>query len=81
MFQVFYLQDESNYFFDFILDGYNEEIYKYIIPLVPYPDTIKVLGMEFIGARISLNHQKFLEFIKFIRRYPHEFHVVNMNLY
>ena len=33
MFQVFYLQDESNYFFDFILDGYDEEIYKYIIPI------------------------------------------------
>jgi hypothetical protein len=82
MFQVFYLKDESHSFpgdHDLILDGYNMEIYQYLMPLFPYRDTVKVLGMEFTGARISLNQQSFLEFIKFIRRYPHEFHIVYIN--
>jgi hypothetical protein len=77
MFKVFYLEDPNlPDDHDLILDGYNMEVYQYFLPLNPYPDTVQACGMEFTGARINLNHHSFLQFLKFIRQYPHEFHVI-----
>ena len=76
MFQVFYLEDENYPYHDFILDGYNMEIYEHLMSYFPYPDTIEVNGLTFTGARIILNYYDFINFLKFIRQYPHEFHIV-----
>ena len=76
MFQVFYLEDENYPYHDFILDGYNMEIYEHLMSYFPYPDTVDVGGLTFTGARIILNDYDFIIFLKFIRQYPHEFHIV-----
>ena len=76
MFQVFYLEDQNYPYHDFILDGYNMEIYQHLMSYFPYPDTVDVCGLTFTGARIILNDYDFISFLKFIRQYPHEFHIV-----
>ena len=42
IFQVFYLQDESNYFYDFRLDGYDEWTVFILVPkpvfIVKFPE-------------------------------------------
>ena len=45
MFQVFYLEDQTYPYHDFILDGYNIEIYEHLMSYFPYPDTIEVNGL------------------------------------
>ena len=76
MFQVFYLEDKNYPYHDFILDGYNMEIYQHLMSYFPYPDTVDVDGLTFTGARIILNDYDFISFLKFIRQYPNEFHIV-----
>ncbi len=44
MFQVFYLEDQNYPYHDFILDGYNMEIYQHLMSYFPYPDTVDVCG-------------------------------------
>ena len=56
MFQVFYLEDQNYPYHDFILDGYNMEIYEHLMSYFPYPDTVDVGGLTFTGARIILNY-------------------------
>jgi hypothetical protein len=76
MFQVFYLEDKNYPYHDFILDGYNMEIYEHLMSYFPYSDTVDVGGLTFTGARISLNDYDFVNFLKFIRQYSHEFHII-----
>ena len=76
MFQVFYLEDKNYPHHDFILDGYNMEIYEHLMSYFPYPDTVEVNGLTFTGARIILNYYDFIIFLKFIRQFPHEFHII-----
>ena len=66
MFQVFYLEDKNYPYHDFILDGYNMEIYEHLMSYFPYPDTVEVGGLTFTGARIILNDYDFINFLKFI---------------
>ena len=54
MFQVFYLEDKNYPYYDFILDGYNMEIYEHLMFYFPYPDNVDVCGLTFTGARIIL---------------------------
>ena len=76
MFQVFYLEDKNYPYHDFILDGYNMEIYEHLMSYFPYPDPVEVGGLTFTGARIILNDYDFINFLKFIRQFPHEFHII-----
>jgi hypothetical protein len=46
MFQVFYLEDRNYPYHDFILDGYNMEIYEHLMSYFPIPILLMCVGLH-----------------------------------